>query len=181
MLAPPRPAVNRYTLRPMADRSAADVLLELLDKVPDVATLETLIEPKHLLQLLRAHGWSDDEIRRDLTAGGRLPGELLLAVLAKQPDSKVLLAQLGNPAPPVKPAAPAATAPAPRKGVKAVPALVFGALLAGASGWILFVKLEVLRAPGLIVHFPGAYTLLFSALVGGLLLIGAGVRALRRA
>ena len=38
----------------------------------------------------------------------------------------------------------------------------------------------MLRVPGLIVHFPGAYTLLFSALVGGMLLIGKGVRDLRR-
>lgn len=160
----------------MTSRSAADVLLELLGKVPDATTLEILLEPKHLLPLLRTHGWTDDEIRRDLTRGGRLPGELLLAVLAKQPDSAVLLAQLGNPAPP----APSTRKPPPRTGVKAVPAIVFGALLAGASGWILFVKLQVLSAPGLIVHFPGAYTLLFSALVGGLLLIGAGVRAHRR-
>lgn len=171
-----------------SSRSAADTVLELLDKLPDAATLEILLEPKHLLQLLRAHGWTDADIRRDLTAGGRAPGELLLAVLEKQPDSRVLLGLLGNPAPPVarSPAAAqsrasAATGPAtPRKGPKPVAAVVVGVLLAAPSGWYLFVRLDVLHVPGLIAYFPGAYILLFSALVGGALLIGAGVRGLLR-
>lgn len=168
----------------MTDRGTADILLELLGKVPDATTLEILLEPRHLLQLLRAHGWTDADIRRDLTGGGRAPGELLLAVLAKQPDCAVLLGLLGNPAPPAAPARGAASpartgSAAPHRG-KAVAAIVFGMLLAAPSGWVLFVKLDVLHVPGLIVHFPGAYTLLFSALVGGLLLSGRGVRDLLR-
>ncbi len=185
----------------MTDRSkrgAADIFLELLEKVPDISTLEILLEPQHLLRLLRAHGWTDEQIRRDLTEGGRVPGDLVLAVLEKQPDPAVLLALLGNPAPPVKaPAVPAsarsrgaaATSPTgprnetndgPRKGPKPVPAIIAGVLLAAPSGWVLFMVLDVLHYPSLIFHFKGAYVLLFSALVGGLLLIGSGVRGLRR-
>ena len=171
----------------MTDRSgrgAADNLLELLTRVPDVATLEILLEPQHLLRLLRAQGWTDEDIRRDLTAGGRAPGELLLAVLAKEPDHAVLLGLLGNPAPPVAgPASPgvAAKKPAsPREAPRPALAMIAGVLLAAPSGWYLFVRLDVINAPGLIVHFPGAYVLLFSALVGGLLLIVSGVRGLRR-
>lgn len=169
----------------MLDRSgrgSVDILLDLLTKVPDATTVEILLEPRHLLQLLRAHGWSDEDIRRDLTAGGRAPGELLLAVLAKEPDPAVLLALLGNPAPPVAapPAQPRGVTTSPRKGPRPVPAMIAGILLAAPSGWFLFVRLDVLRAPGLIRHFPGAYTLLFSALVGGVLLIVSGVRGLLR-
>jgi len=167
-------------------RSDVDILLELLEKVPDAATLELLIDPENLLRLLRAHGWTDEDIRRDLTAGGRPPGQLLLDVLARQPDPAVLLDLLGNPAPrPAPRPAPAAhrTGPAVlpmRDTTRAIAAIVFGALLAAPSGWILFIKLDVLRVPGLIAHFPGAYTLLFSALVGGVMLLVKGVRDLRR-
>lgn len=167
-------------------RSAADILLELLEKIPDVDTLELLIDPENLLRLLRTHGWTDEQIRRDLTAGGRLPGQLLLDVLAKQPDPKVLLDQLGNPAP--RPAARPSSAarPSPAGLVpmsdrsRAVAAIFFGAFLAVPSGWFLFIKLDVLRVPGLIVHFPGAYALLFTALVGGVMLSVKGVRDYRR-
>lgn len=76
-------------------RSAADLLLELLDKVPDAATLEVLLEPQNLLLLLRAQGGTDDAIRRDLSR--RAPGELLLEVLAREPDTAALLRLLGNP------------------------------------------------------------------------------------
>lgn len=171
----------------MTDRSGRnvpDILLELLEKVPEVSTVELLLEPRHLLILLRAHGWTDEAIRRDLTAGGCPPGQLLLDVLAKQPDTAVLLGLLGHPAPRPAPAGGAAARPtgvvAMSDRTRAWAALVFGLLLAAPSGWFLFVRLDVLRVPGLIVHFPGAYTLLFSALVGGMLLIGKGVRDLRR-
>ena len=123
---------GRMTAR--SGRDVADIFLELLEKVPDVSTLEILLEPQHLLRLLRAHGWTDEQIRRDLTEGGRVPGELVLAVLEKQPDPAVLLALLGNPAPPVKAPArsrgAAATSPTgprngtndgPRKGPKPLP------------------------------------------------------------
>lgn len=168
-----------------SNRTSADTLIELLAKLPDVTTLETLIEPEHLLKLLRAHGWTDDDIRRDLTRGGKTPGELLLAVLAKQPDPKLLLDLLGNPPPPVS--APRASTPgvfaAPvtsRRDSKTVGTLIMGVLLAAASGWILFVKLDFFHVPQLMFHFPGAYTLLLSALVGGLLLIGLAIRTWRR-
>ena len=59
-------------------------IISLLEKVPDASTVELLLEPRHLLILLRAHGWSDEAIRRDLSAGGRPPGQLLLDVLARQ-------------------------------------------------------------------------------------------------
>ncbi|MEZ4449572.1 MAG: hypothetical protein R3B09_08835 [Nannocystaceae bacterium] len=165
-------------------RSAVDTLTELLDKLPDAATLEILLEPEHLLKLLRAHGWSDDAIRRDLTGGERSPGELLLDVLAKEPDPAVLLALLGDPAPrpaTPRPATPRPATPAPAAAkFKPIPAIVVGIVLAGVGGWFLFVKLDFLHHPKLLVHFPGAYALLFTVLLGGLLMIGAGVRALRR-
>lgn len=167
-------------------RSVADTLIELLEKVPDVSTLELLLEPPHLAKLLRAHGWTDEQVRHDLTEGARPAGELLLAVLAKQPDPAQLLDLLGNPAPSVArrktPAAAAAGASptARRSRAQAVAAILFGALLAAPSGWFLFVKLDFLHVPGLMFHFKGAYTLLFSALVGGLLLMGRGIRDLRR-
>ncbi len=164
-----------------SSRNAGETLLELLTKVPDAGTLELLLEPPHLLRLLRAQGWTDEQIRRDLTEGKRAPGELLLAVLAKEPDTTVLLGLLGNPAPKaVQPSRPAKDPGAPRRGPKPVPAILAGIVLAAPSGWFLFVRLDVLHVPGLIAHFPGAYVLLFSALVGGLLLIGVGVRALVR-
>jgi hypothetical protein len=168
-----------------SSRSGGDILLELLTKVPDASTLELLLEPQHLVRLLRAHGWTDEDIRRDLTAGGRAPGELLLDVLARQPDSAVLMDLLGHPAPlPARVSGAAGRPNGPASPVlgpaRAVAALLFGVLLAGSSGWYLFVRLDVLRAPGLIVHFPGAYTLLFSALVLGLLAFWKGVRSLYR-
>lgn len=170
-----------------ASRSAADILLELLGKVPDAGTLELLLEPEHLRRLLNAQGIPDEEIRRQLTRGGRAPGELLLEVLAREPDTTVLLGLLGNPTLPARkdPPAPArvergalagAAAPMPR--VKALPALIVGLVLAISSGWYLFVRLDVLHVPGLIVYFPGAYALFFSALVVGLLLIWVGLRGL---
>jgi len=179
-----RPLTGRRTIDAVPDhssRDAGDILLELLTKVPDAATLELLLESHHLLRLLRAQGWTDEQIRRDLTEGKRAPGELLLAVLAKEPDTAVLLGLLGNPTPkPVKPSNPAKDPSSARNGPRVVPAIIAGLLLAAPSGWFLFVRLDVLHAPGLIVHFPGAYVLLFSALVSGLLLIGVGVRALVR-
>lgn len=159
----------------------------LLKKVPDASTLELLLEPQHLVRLLRAHGWTDEDIRRDLTAGGRAPGEMLLDVLDRQPDSAVLMDLLGNPAPLPAPVSRAAARPTGPTGpalgpgpARAIAALIFGVLLAGSSGWYLFVRLDVLRVPGLIVHFPGAYTLLFSALVLGLMGFWQGIRGLRR-
>ena len=115
---------------------------------------------------------------------GRGAADNLLELLTRVPDHAVLLGLLGNPAPPVAgPASPgvAAKKPAsPREAPRPALAMIAGVLLAAPSGWYLFVQHDVINAPGLIVHFPGAYVLLFSALVGGLLLIVSGVRGLRR-
>ncbi len=79
-------------------RSAGDVLVELLDKVPDAKTLEILLDAPNLVKLLQANGFDTEQVRRDLKSG-KLPGELLLDLLAKEPDTAKLLAQLGSPAP----------------------------------------------------------------------------------
>lgn len=155
-------------------RSSADILLELLDKVPDAATLEVLLESEHLLALLRLHGWSDADVRHALR-GGTLPGELLLQLLAKEPDAKKLLAELGNPAP--RPASKKPTA----SPVSHVASVVLGLLLAIPSGWFLFVKLDVLHVPGLIRFFPGAYALCFGVLLTGAFFLVRGVLRLVRA
>jgi hypothetical protein len=157
-------------------RSAADVLLELLGKVPDAATLELLLEPPHLTQLVREYGVSD--------TGARTPGELLLEVLARQPDTAVLLASLGNPKPKPAVARNSETrAGAPTTSIAAARAaarLVVGLLLALPAAWYLFVRLDVLHVPGLIRYFPGAYALLAALLVTGIYLTIVGIAGLRR-
>jgi len=161
-------------MRTAPARGAADILLALLDKVPDAATLEVLLESEHLIALLRLHGWSDVDIRRAL-GGGTLPGELLLQLLAKEPDARKLLAELGNPAPRT-----------PRKKASAAPlslvtSVVIGLLLAIPSGWYLFVRLDALHVPGLIRYFPGVYALCLGVLLTGLFFLLRGVLGLVRA
>lgn len=163
-------------------RTAGDVLLELLQKVPDAGALEVLLEPEHLLALLRARGHRDDVLRDQLARGEKLPGELLLDVLAAQPDHRALLAELGNPSPRPRAvgtqgAGPSATAPTAGPIAK----LLFGALLGLPSSWYLFVRLDVLRVPGLMLHFPGAYALLTALVITGFGLVAVGVRDLARA
>ena len=109
---------------PMAKRSAGEVLLELLGHVPDAATLEVLLEPEVLLAILRAKGWTDDDVRSDLAA--RSPGELLLDVLRQDGDTAALLRLAGRTAPVQPAAAPtaagaAAAAPAAKRPAKAAP------------------------------------------------------------
>ncbi len=171
-------------------RTAVGLLVELLGKVPDAGTLEILLEPENLHRLLRARGLSDESIREQLTGRARLPGELLLDVLAREPDTRVLLAELGNPEPkatakrdlgkgshlgkgpdPLNALAPSA---------RSIARLAVGVLLAAPSGYYLFVRLDVLHVPGLIVYFPGAYALLVTLIVVGVFLIATGVRALLR-
>lgn len=158
----------------MAKRTAGDVLLELLDKVPDAGALEILLEPEHLLTLLRKRGFSDDAIRAQLRAGEKLPGELLLEVLAREPNVSVLLAELGNPAP--KPRRVSTAVVPGKKGSPFVRILV-GALLAFPSAWYLFVRLDFLNAPGLARFFPGAYALVISVLLVGIAMMLAGLKA----
>ena len=104
------------------ERSAASVLLELLDIVPDVAKLERMLEPANLLRILLARGRDKDDIRAALKT--RNPGELLLEVLRQEEDPEALLALCTAPAPPrgapAFPSAPAAAA-APPFGAPAFP------------------------------------------------------------
>lgn len=71
-------------------RSAADVLLDLLEFVDDAAQLERLLEPANLLRILRAQGRSDEQIRSELAR--RPPGELLLALFRDGKRAHELLA-----------------------------------------------------------------------------------------
>jgi hypothetical protein len=160
-------------------RSAGDTLLELLDKVPDAATLELLLEPAHLLRLLRAHGWSEEAIARDLTRGGLPPGELLLQVLSRQPDTRQLLDVLGNPAPrPPRPPGKVAQSDGGR--ARPIAQIVLGALITLPVAWYLFVRLDVIHAPGLARFFPSVYITLAVLLLGGLAVIGKGIVGLAR-
>jgi hypothetical protein len=72
----------------------AEVLLKLLDKVPDSKTLEVLIEPENLLKLLELYGYQRNDLTQRLSSG-TIPGDLLLELLEKEPDTDKLLAQLG--------------------------------------------------------------------------------------
>lgn len=53
-----------------------------------------------------------------------------------------------------------------------VSGVVIGPLFVLIPGWILVVKLQIFRAPGLMRFFPGAYFLLFTCVA-----IGLGVTA----
>jgi hypothetical protein len=156
-------------------RGVFEVLTELLGKVPDAATLELLLEPPHLSRLLEAFGWSEDAIRRDLTDGGRRPGELLLEVLEREPDTRRLLEILGNPAP-----RPKNKSAAPGDKGKSVAAIIVGAVVALPVAWYLFVRLDFLHAPGLAAYFPTVYVTLGGLLLAGLFLIGKGAVGLLR-
>ncbi|MFZ6031626.1 MAG: hypothetical protein ACOYYS_28290 [Chloroflexota bacterium] len=79
-------------------------MLELLDRIPDAATLDVLLEPVNLLKLMLLHGWTEEDIRQQL-GNGKIPGELLLELLEREPDPSKLLAQLGKPAMPARTAA----------------------------------------------------------------------------
>ncbi len=81
---------------PLGKRNAASVLIELLDYVPDADKLGILLETGNLLKLLFMYGWSDRDLTQQLTAG-KLPGELLIELLKREPDPDVLLAKLGKP------------------------------------------------------------------------------------
>lgn len=78
-----------------AKRDVASVLIELLDQVPDADKLGILLETGNLLKLLLIYGWSDQDLKEQLTAG-KLPGELLLELLKREPDPDILLAKLSK-------------------------------------------------------------------------------------
>jgi hypothetical protein len=52
--------------------------------------------------------------------------------------------------------------------------VVLGVALASASGYVLFVKLDVLHVPGLFHYFPQAYLLLIALLISGVFFTSAG-------
>jgi hypothetical protein len=74
-------------------RSKAEILLELLDRVPKADILEYLLETENLLRLYLLYGGDPDEMR-DQIAEGKLPGEFLLEILDKESDIQALLLQI---------------------------------------------------------------------------------------
>lgn len=162
----------------------AEILLALLERVPNADALEVLLEPEHLLTLLRNRGVPDEEIRRQLK-GGANPGKLLLDLLTKEPDAQKLLAELGNPVPkkgsPQKASPSSFVSSSGRAGKPSpVTSLVLGLLLLVPSAWYLFIHLDVIHVPGLIRFFPGAYALGFSALFVGVVSTVRGAVGLLR-
>lgn len=95
-------------------KNAVDVLLAILEKVPDAGQVERLIEPVNLLILLRAHGRSDEAIRAALKS--KIPGELLLELLNEGHTAEDLLALL-PPQPAGKPGVEPAQKGASKPGV----------------------------------------------------------------
>lgn len=75
----------------MSKRTAGDVLIELLDRIGDANKIEKLLEPATLLHLLTAYGWKQEDVREELKSG-KIPGELLLDLLAVEPNPDKLLA-----------------------------------------------------------------------------------------
>jgi len=99
----------------MASAKTAQVLIKLLEKVPDSQKLSTLLEPANLLILLHHYGHNIDDLRTRLQTG-TLPGELLLELLEQEPNADRLLERLGPSATQPKPAgntAKPAETPAP--------------------------------------------------------------------
>jgi uncharacterized protein YjgD (DUF1641 family) len=91
------PAASPKPAAPASKRSAASALIELFDRVPDSKALDVLLEPVNLLKLMLIYGWTEQEIKHQL-ANGKIPGELLLELLDREPDVNKLLARLGQPA-----------------------------------------------------------------------------------
>jgi hypothetical protein len=73
----------------------AQVLIQLLEKIPNADTLQRLLEPENLLYLLQQYGHQKDELQQKLQSG-TLPGELLLNLLEQEPDVDYLLVMLSN-------------------------------------------------------------------------------------
>jgi hypothetical protein len=77
----------------MPKQSETQLLFILLKKVPHARNLERLMKPENLLILRECYGHSPEETQQRL-AEGALPGELMLELLAKEPDANKLLAHL---------------------------------------------------------------------------------------
>ena len=73
----------------------AQVLVQLLEMVPDTDQLQRLLEMDNLTYLWRRYGHSQQDMQQRL-ANGTLPGEFLLELLAQEPNASQLLAQLHN-------------------------------------------------------------------------------------
>jgi hypothetical protein len=67
----------------------------------------------------------------------------------------------------------------PEKRAEAIFWVVLGCILAPAAGGILLGPLDVIHAPGLIHHFPQAYTTLAGLFLSGLFFFVGGVVWLR--
>jgi hypothetical protein len=91
------PAASSKPAVPASKRSAANALIELFGRVPNSDALSVLLEPVNLLKLMLIYGWSEHDIKQQLM-NGKIPGELLLELLDREPDPNKLLAQLGKPA-----------------------------------------------------------------------------------
>lgn len=102
----------------MTKRSVGEVLLELLELAPDAESIELFLEPENLRAIANARGVSDDELRRRL-AKGEIPGEILLAILRKEPDPKALRALCRAP---ITKATPGASIAEPARNATATPA-----------------------------------------------------------
>jgi hypothetical protein len=74
-------------------KSTATILLELLKKVPDTKKLGILLDPKNLIFLLETYGYDKKSVSNELKNGKR-PGEFLLDLLEKEPDSEILFSKL---------------------------------------------------------------------------------------
>jgi hypothetical protein len=74
-------------------RSKAEILLELLDRVPKADVLEYLLKSENLLRLYLLYGGDPDEMRDQLSEG-KLPGEFLLEILDQESDVQTLLLQI---------------------------------------------------------------------------------------
>jgi hypothetical protein len=70
--------------------------------------------------------------------------------------------------------------PLPESTAEATFWVVLGVPLASASGYVLFVTLDVLHAPGLFQYFPRAYIVLVSLVIAGVYFTAAGVHWLVR-
>jgi hypothetical protein len=116
---------------PGGRRSAAGALIELFDHIPDAKALDILLEPVNLLKLMLLYGWTEQDIKQQLT-NGKIPGELLLELLEREPDPNKLLAQLGKPAIPAQAKTSSMPSTAPEFSARVAGSIfvVFGALFA---------------------------------------------------
>jgi len=76
--------------------SDVDLLMKLLDRVPDADALERLLDAENLLAVLKHVGRSEDDVRAAIEGGAR-PGDLLLEVLDEGHHADDLLTILPPP------------------------------------------------------------------------------------